>query len=212
MAREQSGSAPARVFGRFVLYLSGFDPEEVYARQPDFASRPTVEPHHGVAPVAGDVADLAVTKGRGDAFSDGEIGQESLPQSGDVGERERAPKVGSFVAPVGNQDTRDAIEVRPADLRDETCPDRLPHELTLELRILLAAPAQYPHYPRVRPLDGLLDRQPVDTARVNVRVEPLLLPPPRDAQPLLTPVIIDLCHVQIIPRNCALSSYILLQN
>jgi hypothetical protein len=122
MARERSGSTPAGVFGRLVLYLSGFDPEQVYARQPDFASRPAVELHHGVAPVAGDVADLAVTKWRGDAFSDGEIGQESLPQSGDVGERERASEVGPLVAPVGDQDTRDAIKVRPADLRDETRP------------------------------------------------------------------------------------------
>jgi hypothetical protein len=105
----------------------------VDARQPDFASRTAVEPYHGVAPVAGDVADLAVTEGRGDALSDGEIWQESLSQGGDVGERERVPEVGPLVAPVGDQDTRDAIEVRPTDLRDETRSDGLPHELPLEL-------------------------------------------------------------------------------
>src|SRR3712207_7572171 len=49
----------------------------------------------------------------------------------------------------------------------------------------LPAARQDVHHPRERPRTSLLDRQTVDPARIDVRVQPLLLPPPRDAEPFL---------------------------
>src|SRR5919112_1758368 len=116
--------------------------------------------------------------------------------------------MGALVAPVGNEDARDAVEVSPGNLRDEARPNRLPHELSLELRILLTAPQEYPHHPRVRPLSGFLDRQPVHPTLVNVRVEPLVLPPPRNTQPILSR---RFSHAYIIPQSHAFSSANFLQ-
>src|SRR3712207_8921045 len=39
--------------------------------------------------------------------------------------------------------------------------------------------------PRRRPTHRLLDREAVHAPLVDVRVQPLLLPPPRDAEPIL---------------------------
>jgi hypothetical protein len=54
-----------------------------------------------------------------------ELLQESLPQRRNIGQRERPPKMRTLVTPVGDQDARDAVEVRPRHLRDQTSPDRL---------------------------------------------------------------------------------------
>src|SRR5215210_2646663 len=176
------------------------DSEELDNRQPYLAPSFTVESYHGLVPVAGDVTHLASTHGRLDPLPGGEVLQEGLPQSGDVGQRERATEVGALVPPVGDEDARDAVEVCPGDLGDQARPNHLPDELALELRVLLAAPGQYTHHPRVSPPDRLFDGQPVHPTLVDVRVEPLLLPQPRDAQPIL-PLATDFFHVRIIPRN-----------
>src|SRR4028119_2083058 len=81
-----------------------------------------------------------------------------------LGERGRAPAARPLVPPVRNQDARDPVQVRPAYLRDDAGPHRLPHQLLLERRVLLPAPLQDRDDPRRRPPYRLLDRQPVDPA------------------------------------------------
>src|SRR5215203_5803362 len=116
------------------------DPEQPDDRQPDLTLGLPVEPHDGLVPVTGEIAHLTGSHGRLYPFSDGEVFEESLPEGGDVGEGERPTEVSALVTTIGHENARDAVEVRPADLRDEARPDRLPYELSLELRILLSAP------------------------------------------------------------------------
>ena len=69
---------------------------------------------------------------------------------------------------------RETWEIRQALIVCRTsCP--------LELGVLFPAPPQDVHHPRERPPHRLLHREPVDAPLVDVRVQPLLLPPPRNA-------------------------------
>ena len=149
---------PERLGGPSLCIFGIHHPEELDDWEPDLAVRLLVELYHGTVSASGDVAYLTRTQRRCNLLADGEVCKESFPEGSYVGKRKRTPEMCPLVAAVSDEDARDAVEVRPADLRDEARPDRLPNELSLELRILLTAPGKYLHYPRVRTLDGLLDR------------------------------------------------------
>src|SRR3712207_4087192 len=85
------------------------------------------------------------------------------------------------------------------DLRDQARPDRLPYQLPLELRVLLPTAHQDVHHPRKRTPDSLLDRQAVDPPRIDVGIQTLILPPPRNAEPVLS-YVSRLCHAYTIPH------------
>src|SRR5829696_561172 len=167
-------------------------------REPDLVV--VVQLDGGVCAFTGDVADFAETERRLHPLADGELRKERLPERRNIGERERSVDVRPLVTPVGYEDAGDAVEVRARDLRDQTRPHGLPYQLLLELRVLLATPPQNIHHPRERPTQRFLDRQPVDAALVNMRIEPLLLPSPRDTEPILPEVVLRLCHAAIIPH------------
>src|SRR5215203_4626550 len=118
-------------------------------RQPDLVV--VVQLDGGVGAVTGDVADLPGTERRLYPLADGELGEERLPERRNIGERERSVDVRTLVAPVGNQDAGDTVEVRAGDLGDQTSPNGLPYQLQLELRILLATPPQNVYHPGKRP-------------------------------------------------------------
>src|SRR5215210_3396038 len=137
--RSSLGSAPyQRIGSRHPL-----------SREPDLVV--VVQLDGGICAITRDVADLAGTERRLYALADGELRKERLPERRDVGERERCIDVRTLVAPVGDQDAGDAVEVRAGDLGDQASPNGLPYQLLLELRILLATPPQDVYHPRKRP-------------------------------------------------------------
>ena len=82
---------------------------------------------------------------------------------------------------------RETCEISAARIVCRTsCPSNSEYRSPLRPRI--------PITPRKRPADGFLHRQAVDPALVYVRVQTLILPPPRNAQPILPKFFSHICH------------------